>query len=59
MGHFLFCLGLSFFGFYLTHLNMKQQNFWSGVQEKSVQRLLMSPFLIFQKEWIRVQNPSN
>ena len=49
MGHFLFCLGLSFFGFHLTHLNMKRQNFWSGVQEKSVQRPLMSPFLIFQE----------
>ena len=49
MGHFLFCLGLSFLGFHLTHLNMKQQNFWSGVQEKSVQGPLMSPFLIFQE----------
>ena len=52
MGHFLFRLGLSFFEFHLTHLNMKPQNFWSGVQEKSVQCPLtcMSPYLIFQEE---------
>ena len=49
MGHFLFRLGLSFFAFHLTHLNMKQQYFWSGVQEKSVQHPLMSPYLIFQE----------
>ena len=46
MGHFLFCLGLSFFKFHLTHLNMKRQNFWSGVQKKSVQCPLLSPYLI-------------
>ena len=34
MGHFWFCLGLRFFEFHLTHLNMKQPNFWSGVQGK-------------------------
>ena len=47
MGHFVSCFRLSFFFFFffefhLTHLNMKQHNFWSGVQEKSVQCPLMS-----------------
>ena len=50
MGHCLFCLGLSFFEFHLTDLSMKRQNFSSGVQEKSVQRPLMSPYVIFKEK---------
>ena len=47
VGHFLFYFGLSFFEFHLTHLNIKRQKFWSGVQ-KSVHRPLMSPYLTFK-----------
>ena len=37
MGDILFCLGLSFFVFYMTYLNMKWISFGSGGPQKSVQ----------------------
>ena len=44
-------LGQFFFVSHLTYLNMKWQNFWPWVQEKSVQRSHMSPYLDMRWEW--------
>ena len=57
MGHFLYYFWDSFFAFHSTYLNMKWLNFWPLVQEKSVQRPHMSPYLDKRWEWFWVQNP--
>ena len=58
MGHFLFYFWDSFFVFHSTYLNMKWQNFRPWVQEKSVQRPHMLPYLDMRWEWFWLQNPS-
>ena len=52
---FVLFLGQFFFVFHSTYLNMKWQTFRPWVQEKSVQRPHMSPYLKMRWEWFWVQ----
>ena len=57
----IFCIifGTVFVVFHSTSLNMKWQNFRPWVQEKSVQRPHMSPYLDMMWKWFGLQNPSS